>query len=83
MSKVLIARRLSYSLKYKPPLSIRVIVHEVFALSTPCSLSIYKCGLKCPLTLLYGVIGVCALDFVSIERGSEARNVAELFCRCP
>ncbi len=50
----------------------------MFTLSTPCNLSIHnnicKCSLKCSLTLCYGVSGVCALDFVSLERGNVARK---------
>lgn len=51
-----------------------VIVHGVFTLSIPYSLSIHNNIPKCHLTLLYGVSGVCALDFVSLERGNEAET---------
>lgn len=56
-------------------------MHEVFTLSTPCSLSRHKCGLKCSLTLLYRVSGICALDFVACER--EKPETWQSLCRCP
>lgn len=34
---------------------------------------IHKCGMKCSLILLYGLIGLCALDLVIIETGSTVK----------